>query len=177
MAEDWVRDEVAALSPEEKIALAALASDSPMQPMRFQKVALLVTKLMGQDSVLDAEAFHFGAFSENLIHAMDDLKEAGVLSAMEPKLTDFGRQVLSEWMRTEPEWGRAEALVRATRSIPEKELVAITYELFPKLTEKSRIKEDLPYRQSYAFFEHVLASGDSWEVPVTADHPIIVTRG
>lgn len=161
------------LNTQAKLALAILGnSRTPVPKTRLQKQAFLLAKTLGLDEILDASAYYFGPFSENLVDALRGMKDTGVVKAQEDQLTTFGQKVFAKLRESESAWDKVALFAQATEDLPDRELVSMVYDLFPEYTDKSLIRDTATRNRGYE-----VATADGEEVDlVFSDARVRVKR-
>jgi len=126
------------------VAIILAIGDSKLNHTKIQKIALILSEILGIKT--DAVAYDYGGFSETIMEKLQSdfssdiiRKETGAYA-----LTKTGKKLYRILTKiVEKKYNISEDLLSALRTMNNKELVALTYHLFPEYTEKSLIKDEI----------------------------------
>lgn len=134
-------------SEPEKIAILLIGYDGEVKATRLQKMAL-ITKALLEGKVPDTHGAHFfGGYSDDIDEGAESLRTEGFLQYGAGKgfsLTPDGKEVFKRISKGDKTLNDvAEKVAKMLKGLPDKEVTAITYKLFPELTKNSVIKEEM----------------------------------
>ena len=138
MANDWPLDDLDYL-------LILAIGDKGNKSTKIQKTVLVLSKLLNIPT--DIEAHHFGGYSEIVAERLNSRSRTQFFAKNddEYKLTEQGKELyykLLEQLKAK----KMEDIVRildTLHKMSSKNLIALTYFLYPETIEKSIIKEDV----------------------------------
>ena len=138
MANDWPLDDLDYL-------LILAIGDKGNESAKIQKTVLVLSKLLNIQT--DNEAHHFGGYSETVAERLNSRSRTPffVKNGGEYKLTEQGKELyykLLEQLKAK----KMEDIVKvldALHKMSSKNLIALTYFLYPEASGKSATKEDV----------------------------------
>ncbi len=140
------------LTPLETAVLAILrsAKGNPVRGRtRLQKLAFLLAHLPGTPELREEtsfEALHYGPFSEALNDTVKMMAEADLVSIAEGRprgfvLTRNGARIAEQVRKSHRElFKESERLVDILADVPQNDLIALVYELYPGFAKESEIR-------------------------------------
>ncbi len=136
------------LTGTDKLVLLLTKYHGHIKPTRLQKIALVIYSILEKKVPTDKYgAYFFGGFSDEIEESTEDLKEEGLVEYIPGKgftLTSEGKKISELIEKTSKNKGNIEIVrkvVESLKDLSDKEIVALTYSLFPELTKKSVIKD------------------------------------
>ncbi len=115
---------------------------------RIQKIALILSKLLGIE--LDTEAYHFGGYSETIQESLQSKFNINYFFKKGDKyyLTEEGKKIHEKLIEKLRQEGKEDIvnLLTALEKVNTKNLVAMTYFLFPEMAKKSVISKEVKSR-------------------------------
>jgi len=150
---------------------------------RLQKSALVYSKVFGD--IVKHIAYSFGGYSEDVDESVDTLLDVGAITdtkngyALTPygkNMADFLRRVSSEYVDVD---AHSKQLSNALNGVSDRELVGLTYHLYPETSEGSIIKESVDrLNKTLSVNGKDLSDFDlkSFEREIKAGNPIKVTE-
>ncbi|MBR7152275.1 MAG: hypothetical protein IKD00_00830 [Candidatus Methanomethylophilaceae archaeon] len=147
--EDLIEDILYDIEEQECDKLVLILVGSRQQPMmktRIQKMSLIYNQAYTTNR--EHEAYYFGGYSDDIDESYTSLLETGVLMSKSSGyvLSEFGENLISVLKNKGNDKELVDRIGRMEQSlgsIEDKSLVAITYELFPDLAEKSTIARSI----------------------------------
>ena len=77
---DLVENEIQYLPTEGKIALVALSSQKKIRRIRLQKLVFLISSIFGFEKEIEADAYYYGMFIEDLADIINLMEEKSILT-------------------------------------------------------------------------------------------------
>lgn len=149
---DYLLDDAQDLTQCGKVLLVIL-NFSPTKVTRIHKLSLFINSAI-QDSCEKPDshgAYHFGGFSEEMDSALTQFLEDGVATKIdgEFKITDYGKQLINILQKDLSDpfmlevFNIGNPLLKSLMNLSDKQLLRLTYQLFPETTTHSVIKKEV----------------------------------
>lgn len=136
---------------EKLILLIAKNHKKGLKPTRLQKLTLIITSVLtGSTKKLQEAygAYFFGGFSDDVEESANVLSEEGYLEYVKDEgyiITEEGKELAEKIAKKYPDKDKIiKEIATNLEDLSDKEILALTYSLFPELTKNSVIK-DTPY--------------------------------
>ena len=136
---------------EKLILLIAKHHKKGLKPTRLQKLTLVITAVLtgSTKKLQDAYgAYFFGGFSDDVEESANVLSEEGYLEYIKDEgyvITQEGKELTEKIAKKYPDKDKIiRKITTNLEDLSDKEILALTYSLFPQLTKNSVIK-DMPY--------------------------------
>ena len=136
---------------EKLVLLIAKHHKKGLKPTRLQKLTLVITAVLtGNTKKLQDTygAYFFGGFSDDVEESANVLSEEGYLEYVKDKgyrITKEGYELAEKITKKYPDKDKIIGEITTNlEDLSDKEMLALTYSLFPELTKNSVIK-DTPY--------------------------------
>ena len=150
---ELIKDEIENLSDADRLVLSILFTGNKAKVTRLQKIGLLVNAIMEGRVPSSHDSYFFGGFSEDIEDSITKLSDNSMLNPTTDGfvLTPYGKLVFSQMkaMKDSAEDRRldvVEEVVNALSRLSDKDVLDVTYYLFPELTENSLIKKQVERR-------------------------------
>lgn len=148
---EFIEEDAEEASFFDKLVLLVLKhEDGKSRATRIQKFGLIVNSVYEGKTPSSHGAFYFGGFSDNIEESINQLIENGIIKYEHNQyiLTDYGKEVLKYLERKgEPDFQKlkriADTILPALKNLSDRDLIKLTYLLFPELTSKSLIKKEV----------------------------------
>lgn len=130
----------------DKMLLLVVNFSERVRSVRLQKIALLIKASVNSKLNYIHNPYYLGGFSDEIEEETTALHEEGYLThdASGFKLSVDGKKEVQRIIREEPvEAKKIEGIITTLHEFSDRELTALTYKLFPELTDKSVIKESM----------------------------------
>ena len=130
-----------------KIAILIIGYSGDIKSTRLQKLALVAKGILDGKVLTSHGAYLFGGYSDDIDESTETMRSEGFLNYEVGKgfyLSDDGSKLFSCLAREEPKLNDvAEKVSEMFKGLSDRQVTAITYKLFPQLTENSIIKEEM----------------------------------
>lgn len=147
------------LSDSEILVLLIMNEDAPTLKTRLQKLSLLYHELYDSDrNTTDHHAYFFGGYSDDIDESAVNLTDMGILNEGKNgySLTEYGRKlrqyILDEY-EDEDKIKRVNNIKKAVSSIPDRNLVGLTYHFYDESTKNSTIKQSVDRLNSSSMYD------------------------
>lgn len=147
------------LSDSEILVLLIMSEETPTLRTRLQKLSLLYHELYDSDmNTTDHHAYFFGGYSDDVDESAVNLTDMGILDEGKNgySLTEYGRKlrqyVLDEY-EDEEEIKRVGNIKKAVSSIPDRNLVGLTYRFYGESAKNSTIKQSVDRLNSSSMYD------------------------
>jgi len=137
----------------DKLVLWLLAHGEKSRATRLQKMGLIVNSVIEGKTPSSHGPYNFGGFSDEIEGAIIDLSEEGLVKneAGIYRLTTHGKEILEQLQSSKDQEskrikGVSETITQGLRRLPDKDVTALTYVLFPELAKDSMIRKDVERR-------------------------------
>lgn len=130
----------------DKLTLALISKKKIMRT-RLQK-SVLVYRETFESGAADYLAYGFGGYSEDVDHAAALLEDIGAVSEDRSGylITDYGKKIV-EHLKKDDLFVKMDEdvdnLTKALSNVSDRELVGLTYQMYPEFTEESTIKNSV----------------------------------
>lgn len=147
-SDEILKGRAADASDSDRLVLSILHR-RPSRATAIQKLGLLVDSVVRGKVPEGFAAHHFGGFNDDIDTSLTDLQEEGYVYEKDDgnfALTPAGETLLGKYL-TDQKAGDvkkvADMIVPRMAHLSDREILAIAYEAFPALTEKSLIKASI----------------------------------
>lgn len=148
-SEDIIEEDLEDLGKYDKLVLAILRFSSA-KSTRIHKLGLIINAIIEGNVPESHGAYYYGGFSEDIDASLTQLMEDGLVMKTNDEftLTTYGKKVLSLLEKREDREMEeiieiASDVVESFSELDDRELLKLTYQLFPELTDKSLIKDKI----------------------------------
>ncbi len=147
------------LSDSEILVLLMMNEETPTLKTRLQKLSLLYHELYdSEENTTDHHAYFFGGYSDDIDESAVNLTDMGILDEGRNgySLTEYGvklrQYILNEYENVE-EIERVENIKKAVSSIPDRNLVGLTYHFYGESAKNSTIKQSVERLNSTSVYD------------------------
>ena len=153
--EEFLKEEAEELSYYDKLNLVILKNEGgKSRATRIQKLGLILNAIREGKTPSSHGPYFYGGFSDDIEESLTNLLESGIIKKehKEYVLTNYGRKVMQYLEKlNDHEFTElikiAKDIMPAFRELNDRELVIITYILFPELAKLSLIKDESLQRE------------------------------
>ncbi|MBE6521811.1 MAG: hypothetical protein E7Z62_01570 [Thermoplasmata archaeon] len=152
-----------------QILLLGMLENSPCKPTRIQKLSLFIERILEVDPAIAHGSYIYGGFSDELYEASVLLSKTGAIVEGKDgyELSDYGKALLAE-AKKDPEnkdlLEEMPSVVAFLDSLPDDDLLRLSYILYPDTTDKSLIKSEINVsKKSYSIIDVRVRTGLSRE--------------
>jgi hypothetical protein len=135
------------ISEPEKLAILFIGYSNEVKSTRLQKMVLVAKAILEGKVPTTHGAYLFGGYSDDIDEGTETLRSEGFLSYESGKgfyLSDDGNKIFEYLKKKETKLNDIVYKVSEMfKGLSDKQVTAITYKLFPQLTENSVIKEEM----------------------------------
>ena len=137
------------LSDSDILVMLIIDEKRPVLKTRLQKLSLLYHELYDKTTnVTDHGAYFFGGYSDDIDESANNLTDMGILEETKNgySLTEYGhklRQFILEEYDDEAQIEHVEKIKEAVSSIPDRNLVGLTYHFYDETAVNSTIRESV----------------------------------
>lgn len=149
------------LSDSDIIVLLIVDGKKPVLKTRLQKLSLLYHELYEKKTgITNHNAYFFGGYSDDIDESAVNLTDMGVLEETKDgySLTEYGRKlrqfILDEY-EDEEQIRRIDNIKSATSTIPDRNLVGLTYYFYGETAVNSIIKESVRKLNDASFYDGI----------------------
>lgn len=145
--EDDLEEFAEIISEPEKLAILFIGYSNEVKSTRLQKMVLVAKAILEGKVPTTHGAYLFGGYSDDIDEGTETLRSEGFLSYESGKgfyLSDDGNKIFEYLKKKETKLNDTVRQVSEMfKGLSDKQVTAITYKLFPQLTENSVIKEEM----------------------------------
>ena len=135
------------ISEPEKLAILFIGYSNEVKSTRLQKMVLVAKAILEGKVPTTHGAYLFGGYSDDIDEGTETLRSEGFLSYESGKgfyLSDDGNKIFEYLKKKETKLNdTVQQVSEMFKGLSDKQVTAITYKLFPQLTENSVIKEEM----------------------------------
>jgi len=172
--EEYIKEDAEELSYHDKLTLVTIAgSGGKSKATRIQKLGLIINAIKEGKTPSSHEPYFYGGFSDNIEESLSYLLDSGLIKKIgtEYTITEYGKKVLKFLETNNDEVYHTlkdivDKIMPSFRRLKDDELVLLTYILFPELTEKSLIKEDMEKSPLKNKIEKILKKGKLGDIDI-----------
>ena len=145
--EDDLEEFAEIISEPEKLAILFIGYSNEVKSTRLQKMVLVAKAILEGKVPTTHGAYLFGGYSDDIDEGTETLRSEGFLSYESGKgfyLSDDGNKIFEYLKKKETKLNdTVHKVSEMFKGLSDKQVTAITYKLFPQLTENSVIKEEM----------------------------------
>lgn len=148
------------LSDSDILVMLIVDNTKPVLKTRLQKISLLYHELYDKKNVTDHNAYFFGGYSDDVDESAVNLTDMGVLEETKDgySLTEYGcklRQFILDEYDDEDQIKEIENIKKAISSIPDRNLVGLTYHFYEETAVNSTIRDSVEKMNDKAVYDGV----------------------
>ncbi|MHB1708758.1 MAG: hypothetical protein ACYCT2_04700 [Thermoplasmataceae archaeon] len=134
-------------SEAEKLVLSIVRHSGAIKATRLQKISLIAKALIDGKVTDSHGAYFFGGYSDDIDEETENMRVEGYIGYVPGKgfvLTEDGKVAFLAISNRDRKIDEVvKTVTSALRNLSDKEVTAVTYGMFPQLTGKSLIKEEI----------------------------------
>jgi Mn-dependent DtxR family transcriptional regulator len=147
MMTDANREFVEDMSESDKIVLLTIANSGTIKSTRLQKIALMIKAVLDGKVESSHGAYLFDGFSDDIDESVNSLRSEGFLiyeHGTGYKVSNDGMKLSQTLSSKENQLeNKVNDVIKMLKDLSDKQVTALTYRLFPQMTENSIIKEEM----------------------------------
>ncbi|AKG91893.1 hypothetical protein GAH_00772 [Geoglobus ahangari] len=149
--EDFIKEDAEEMSYYDKLTLITIKSEGgKSRATRIQKLGLIINAIKEGKTPSSHGPYFYGGFSDDIEESLNYLLESGMIKIEngEYALTEYGRKIL-EYLekKLDDDYKKLKEIVEditpPLKKLNDRDLVTLTYLLFPELAKNSLIKEEI----------------------------------